>query len=523
MKSNIMRLWAFAALVFFSLSFVSAVVVITPPIVTTTTVVINQSIISSYNITYQNFAYNQSHWNLSGSNLFTKDTVWRVAIGGNSATSTLTVTGNVSISGNTSIDGSTFFVDTDNNRVGIGTTTSVDKFEVAGALHTSGAAVASKASEAYWDFFNGGTRFTALGADTSTYATMKLISAKSNGGDRVLFQGYTTGDTSLADDRLYVQYSTSNVGIGTTDPSAARLVIDTGSNTAGLRLLGTAETAEIADLYVDSGGQLIISNTAGTDTAGWIDMRSEDNEYGILIRESDGTGTDAFLNIFVVDTTTDYANLVMDDTGAMAGLVIQQGGNVGIGEISPLYPLTIKAAGNATNITVWASGNFSGTGYITRTYIWDDKKGSALNYFQDVSKFKKANGEINHSAYQIGYVSYPNQRQNGTYEKSIIEQKENITTIITVVNGTNETEQIISYYNITTINTLPTYEIFMEEGVMLDAVVAKHEQAVYELIEENKLLKARIVAMESIIHGTNGTQIITDVQPANTQWWEFWK
>src|SRR3990167_4675291 len=171
MKSNIMRLWAFAALVFISLSFVSAVVVITPPIVTTTTVVINQSVISSYNITYQNFAYNQSapvitllngtyaglwynhtqsanlsifntydarwsstfnqsyenfaynmsNWNLSGSNLFLKDTVWKVAIGGNSATSTLTVTGNVSISGNTSIDGSTFFVDTDNNRVGIGT------------------------------------------------------------------------------------------------------------------------------------------------------------------------------------------------------------------------------------------------------------------------------------------------------------------------------------------------------------------------------------------------------------------
>lgn len=486
MKSNIMRLWALAALVIMSLNFVSAVVVITPPTITTTTVIINQSVISSFNSTYdalnntyviywynhtsaanlsifmvydgrwsstfnqtyQNFAYNQSHWNLSGSNLFTKDTAWRVGVGTSPTFGRFQVAGNITIG---SVVDPIFILA--NTSAG------------SSSLSMRGSAGASR---------------LAIGADGTTSGSTERVSIISEGSNAG-FVGIATitptsvftvvgnvsisGNTSIDGDTFFVDTNNDRVGIGTPVPGTRLEVNKSDSNTEE--------------------GIIIRNQNTGVNAAPMLRFRAgAAAETATIIRFPSSHGSKAN-ELFITNVgTTSPITLATQDTERVR---IDSAGNFGIGTTNPLYPLTVQAAGNATNITIWASGNISATGFITRTHIWDDKKGSALNYFQNVSKFKKANGEINHSAYQFGYVTYPNQRQNGTYQKIATEQKQNITT--------NETGQVISYYNETTISILPTYETYMEEGVMLDSVVAKHEQAIYELNEKVKKMEATLCSL----------------------------
>jgi len=123
--------------------------------------------------------------------------------------------------------------------------------------------------------------------------------------------------------------ATGNIGIGIAIP-ATKLDIDTGSNTAGLRLRGLAETTEIADLYVGSGGHLIIDLTAGAAVNQFVDIRTEDDQFGLIIRESDGTGTAVYANFHVTDAATDYLNIVVSQATTTLGLVITEDERVGI-------------------------------------------------------------------------------------------------------------------------------------------------------------------------------------------------
>jgi hypothetical protein len=141
--------------------------------------------------------------------------------------------------------------------------------------------------------------------------------------------------------------ATGQIGIGTTTP-ATKLDIDAGSNTSGIRLRGLAETTEIADFYVGNGGELFIDLTGGNDANQYLDIRTEDNAYGVIIRESDGTGT-IFANLFVVDAAADYLNIVINDAASTLGLVITENEEVGIGVIPTLGKLHVGASsGNVT-------------------------------------------------------------------------------------------------------------------------------------------------------------------------------
>src|SRR3989339_475559 len=193
------------------------------------------------------------------------------------------------------------------------------------------------------------------------------------------------------------------VGIGTTAP-ATPLDIDTGSNSLGLRLRGLAETTEIGDIHMNSAGALVISTTAGTGSASFIDLRPEDNDYGLILRESDGTGTASYANFYVTDDTDDLLSINVNSIKDGDALVVTASNNVGIGTTSPQQKLhvngnilangTINATtdlciqGGACLSSVSASaGGWTKTGtQVALTTATDNVSIGSTDFFVDNSK-----------------------------------------------------------------------------------------------------------------------------------------
>ncbi|MFH2019602.1 MAG: site-specific integrase, partial [bacterium] len=147
--------------------------------------------------------------------------------------------------------------------------------------------------------------------------------------------------------------SSGNVGIGTTNPTTAGLSIDSNSNSNALRLFGADATSELTDIYVGSSGQLVIDNTVGSDSVAYIDLRSEDNAYGIIIRESDGTAISPYANLYVMDATDPYLSINVTSVTDGDALVVTASNNVGIGTTAPF---------GKTHIYSGASGATSANG-----------------------------------------------------------------------------------------------------------------------------------------------------------------
>lgn len=165
------------------------------------------------------------------------------------------------------------------------------------------------------------------------------------------FEGAT--DANL----LFLDGGTDRVGIGTATP-ATKLDIDTGSNTTGLRLRGLAETVEIADIYIGAGGHLIIDNTNGTGTNAYIDLRPEDDSFGLVLRESDGTGVASYANFYVADATDDYLAITVNSATDGDALVVTASNRVGIGTLTPATKLDVLSTTEQLRLSYDAS-NYS--------------------------------------------------------------------------------------------------------------------------------------------------------------------
>ena len=145
---------------------------------------------------------------------------------------------------------------------------------------------------------------------------------------------------------IYGNLSSGNVGIGTTDPSVS-LEINSTSTSGALRIRGDSGVAEIADIYVQGGGNLVLDTTSGTDVTGYIEVRPEDNEWGFLIRESDGTGFD-YANLYMTDATDDYFSIDVNEGTHGNALVVTESHRVGIGTVTPQNELNVVGDGNFT-------------------------------------------------------------------------------------------------------------------------------------------------------------------------------
>lgn len=176
--------------------------------------------------------------------------------------------------------------------------------------------------------------------------------------------------------------------------------------------------------------------------------------------------------------------------GTMGSMWIgERGGNVMIGNTTkPSYPLTVY--GSTSGITAWFSNNISATGYNTRTEVYDKGRGDALTNIKNADDYMKKDeqgkitNEINHTAFYGGrcyeMIDYDNPiitlkwcdvkewERTGTWK---CQDKK--------VDGWKIFEQI-------------TYKNKTECDMPLVTTVMTHEQGIYELSKENKLLKSEL-------------------------------
>src|SRR3989339_851334 len=306
---------------------------------------------------------------------------------------------------NVSIGSTDFFVDNSKGYVGIGTTSPEGRLEVSNLdTDTANTLLIRKPTEATGTDV-GGLRFvTGSGAISSSNA-IAGIEADITQANPSSLKGELTFSTNRGDSYTEAMRidDSGYVGIGTTTP-ATPLDIDTGSNSLGLRLRGLAETVEIGDMYMGTNGEMIISTVGGSGGQAFIDLRSEDDNYGLILRQSNGTGISPYANFYVTDAATDYLNIVVNVAQGTKGLVIDENENVGIGTTTPQQKLhvngnilangTINATtdlciqGGACLSTVSSSaGGWTKTGtQVALTTATDNVSIGSTDFFVDNSK-----------------------------------------------------------------------------------------------------------------------------------------
>ncbi len=158
-----------------------------------------------------------------------------------------------------------------------------------------------------------------------------------------------------------------NIGVGTASPST-KMDIFTGANDSGLRVRGLTSAAQIGDIFVGNTGNLVLSTVAGTDSQGFIDLRPEDDIYGLILRSSNGTALFPWANFYVTDAADDYLTIDLN-TGKSGDFTLTASGAVGIGTIAPSSRLHV----NGGDIRV-SGGSFidDGTTLNVPDYVFED-------------------------------------------------------------------------------------------------------------------------------------------------------
>lgn len=160
-------------------------------------------------------------------------------------------------------------------------------------------------------------------------------------------------------------------------------------------------------------------------------------------------------------------------------------GNVSILSANLGYPLSV--GNSSTGISGYFVGSVSADRLITRSNVYDKNRGLALGQIKDSSAYVDSNGDINHSAF--GYSAV-------VYQKQVIDKITPYSLTKEVCNETikrNGNPANVSYVyncvNITTTEQNVTYKNVNEEGIDLVAEVALLKQAIFELKTQNIALK----------------------------------
>lgn len=287
---------------------------------------------------------------------------------------------------------------------------------------------------------------------------------------------------------LFIDSGNGRVGIGTTSPDSTLDVngpiwTQGALNTDHIRIRPAGATYLSLVPYSDDGMHWSMREVNGPNNnlifTAWGN-RAKDHDHDTL----SSNPTIFIHSITDPDTAnTEWGSFSFEGTGSGGGyfniangvgdIVLQPTGNVGIGTASPTYPLTVS--GNVSGISIWSDGNISASGYITRTSIFDKSKGSALDLIHD-SDYYLTDGKIDHTKF-YGYAGeFPTTDYSKPHEEQYQEEECDDKGVCSNV-----------------IKTSITYpETKMVGGVDLGSEIDVLRQSIYELKQENDLLKSEL-------------------------------
>lgn len=287
---------------------------------------------------------------------------------------------------NLSVDGGTLFVDSNLNRVGIGTTAPNVSLNVVGHMLTQGnATVTGNLSVGAGSIFIGSTRGlipaksvslvynTTSGALTgylqtySAWGNLTLRSgAESTFGSSIILAARSGQDSiqfNVRDAEKMRLDSSGRLGIGTLAPAAVLDVVGSASNNATILRSGDNSVAG------NGGTQIVFSYAGGLNYAHAIKTR----------HNADADALNA-IDFYTWDYGTDVASTV----GTKRVMTIDGSGGVGIGTTT--VNASLNVVGNS-----WFSGDVSALTFTDRTPFYE---GDALT---EISRIKGKNGEIDHA------------------------------------------------------------------------------------------------------------------------------
>jgi hypothetical protein len=316
------------------------------------------------------------------------------------ALSNVSIPGNLSIGGNVSVDGNTLFVDSNDNRVGVGTTAPEDLLHVNKSQDAStnirlqNANAGSSAYSQLYVINDGGSGVSfgigSSGTTANVYADRGFvvtdsalngvsIIAAGSGDDIRLF----TGGSAAGNERVRIDDS-GNVGIGNTNPNREFTVngdIATNISSGGqsFRIINDSTTL----LYIDySGGDVYLSNqqsgklflrTAATERAtidanGNVGIGTASpisllhvNNGDILVSESGSSDPLIELNtslqewIIRIDNSDDDKLQILDQTHSDLVVMTFENstGNVGIGTTEPGAKLEVNSVAATSRVAIF--------------------------------------------------------------------------------------------------------------------------------------------------------------------------
>lgn len=188
--------------------------------------------------------------------------------------------------------------------VGIGTTSPEAVLDANGAIYSRGTPQNHGANRVALGYANGGAQIWSWGADASTKGTFDFQNRTSNG--------------SAGGSAMFIN-SSGNVGIGTTSPTAAKFVLNSG--------------------VVNQNGLI------NGDKIGFT--RTSDAAEVVYLKKTTDLGASGTANIH------GYDGIIFRTTGAeVAKMAILSNGKVGIGTNSPDETLTVKGNIHAAEVKV---------------------------------------------------------------------------------------------------------------------------------------------------------------------------
>ena len=260
-------------------------------------------------------------------------------------------------------------------------------------------------------------------------------------------------------------------------PSTNSLGITSGNiktavfTTNGIRIVRTGSTSSVAVAVGDDSNTGIYH--AATDELGIVAgsvsfINLDEGTTDVAIFNTNGADVD-----FRIESDTLTHALFMD--GAT--------GFFGINTSTPSFPLEVHGNGSDT-VTIWASGNVSATGFITRTSVYNPARGSVWNWIRDKSYYF-VNGIVDHSKF-YGAVTYKKKDTSRPVQVPVTEEECEIS-----MTDPETGEGVEVCFNKTVMITEYPFQI-EESGVELGEEINVLRQAMFELKQDNIAMKSEL-------------------------------